>query len=131
MDDLSYGRTDRAAERVKRELSDVLQRKVKDPRLRDCLVSRVRMSPDMQVAWVSLSVWPEEIRPDVEQALSRASGFLRREVGRRLSLRHSPELRFEFDDGTSNLLDMDQLLKDADMGPDEAHGEDGEDGEEE
>lgn len=126
MDDLGYGRTDRAAERVKREISDVFQRKINDPRLRDCVVSGVRMSNDMQVAWVSLSVWPEETRDDVGKALEKASGFLRREVGRRLSLRHSPELRFEFDDGVSNLLDMRRLLKDADMGSDDGKPEDDE-----
>jgi len=119
VDDLTFGRTDRVAERIKRELSDVLQRKVNDPRLRDVVVSRVRMSNDNQVAWVLLSVWPIEIREDVDKALQRASGFLRREVGRRLTLRHSPDLRFEFDDGASHLLDMDALLKNADMGPDE------------
>ena len=117
MDDLTYGKTDRVAERVKRELSDVLQRDINDPRLRDVVVSRVRMSNDNQVAWVLLSVWPVEIRDDVTKALERASGFLRRAVGRRLTLRHSPDLRFEFDDGASQLLDMDRLLKDADMGP--------------
>jgi ribosome-binding factor A len=137
VDDLTYGRTDRVAERVKRELSDVLQRDINDPRLKDVVVSRVRMSNDNQVAWVLLSVWPVEIRDDVTKALERASGYLRRAVGRRLTLRHSPDLRFEFDDGASHLLGMDALLKNADMGPDpkETDGEDGEtggeDGEEE
>ena len=119
MDDVGYGRTDRVAERVKREISDVFQRQINDPRLKDCVVSRVRMSGDMQVAWVLLSVWPEEIRPDVTKALEKASGFLRREVGRRMSLRHSPELRFEFDDGVTTLMGIDRLLQQADMGPGE------------
>ncbi|MDA1191298.1 MAG: 30S ribosome-binding factor RbfA [Candidatus Poribacteria bacterium] len=120
-----YTRAERVAEQLKRELGDVLQREVKDPRLRQCVVANVRLSGDLRVAWVGLSVYPAEEKPGVERALNKASGFIRRQVTRRMKLRNSPELRFEFDDGAKRLIDMTQLIDQVDKGePDSAPDED-------
>ncbi len=110
-DDGEFGRIDRVAEQVRRELGDILMRSAKDPRLEDCVVARVRMSKDMRVAWVHLSVYPEELRRDVEDALRSAKGYLRRELAARVDLRRSPELRFQFDDGAKTLIEMDALVR--------------------
>jgi len=107
----TYGRVERVAEQVRRELGDILIRKTKDPRLHACVVSRVRMSKDLRVAWVSLSVFPEERRQDAEKALEAATGYLRRELSARVDLRRSPELRFEFDDAARQLIEMDKLTR--------------------
>lgn len=115
----SFPRSDRVASSLMRELSEILRRDVKDPRLKGCSVMRIRLSRDLKVAWVHLSVFPKEDWPKVERALEKASGYLRREVGKRLRLRSSPELRFKRDEGVDKMLEMDQLLKGLDTGSDE------------
>ncbi|GIX08233.1 MAG: hypothetical protein KatS3mg115_2636 [Candidatus Poribacteria bacterium] len=104
-------RAERAAELLRRELSDVLQRRAKDPRLNDVVVTRVQMSSDLRVAKVWLSVYPPEEIPEVKKALEKAKGFLRREVAGRMDLRRAPELRFEFDRGAEYAVRMEQLLR--------------------
>jgi len=106
----NFSRIERVAELVRRELGDILTRKTKDPRLLECKVTRVRMAKDLRVAWVYLSVYPEDGRPEVLKGLEAATGFLRRELSSRLDLRRSPELRFQFDDGPRRLVEMDDLL---------------------
>ncbi len=115
----SFPRSDRVASSLMRELNEILQRDVKDPRLTGCAVMRVRLSRDLKVAWVYLSVFPKENWRSVERALEKASGFLRREAGRRLRLRRSPELRFERDEGVDKMMEMDKILKGLDAGSEE------------
>lgn len=106
-------RTDRIEELLQGELSTLLLRRVADPRLRLTSVSGVRISPDLRRATVRLSVLGDDAaRSAALEAIRRASGFLRGELGRSLrQLRVVPELVFELDRGAeysqqiSNLLD--------------------------
>ena len=123
----SYTRVERVEELLRRELSEILQRRVKDPRLQNCVVTRVQMSNDLRVAQVWLSVYPPEEIPEAEAALEKAAGFLRREVSKRLDLRRAPELRFEFDEGPKTLLEMDLLLRSLEKSPPEDVEDDDED----
>jgi ribosome-binding factor A len=78
-------------------LSELLQRQVKDPRLNSFVtVTRVSTSPDLQHAKVFVSTMGNE--EETLRALASASGFFRKELGARLSLRHIPELSFRRDD---------------------------------
>lgn len=82
------------------EISDLLRREAKDPRLGVFVtVTRVVISPDLQHARVFVSVMGTEAeKAGVMKALDTASGFLRRELDARLRLRHSPALSFSYDD---------------------------------
>jgi len=103
-------RAERIAALLKRELADIFLRKVKDPRLRACVVSDVRLSNDLRVAWVKLSAYgADEVA--LRRALEKANGFIRREASSRLDLRHSPELRFEMDHGAEILMEMTQKIR--------------------
>jgi len=93
-----YSRTRRVGEQMQRELADLIQRELKDPRLGFVTVSAVDVSKDLSYAKVYVSTLGDS--PEIEQtleALSHASGFLRRELGRRMILRIVPELRFVHD----------------------------------
>jgi len=81
-------------------LSELLQRQVKDPRLSGFItVTRVSISPDLQHAKVFISViGSESNQEEILKALYGASGFLRKELGAQLTLRHTPELSFHYDD---------------------------------
>jgi ribosome-binding factor A len=80
-------------------LSELLQRQLKDPRLSDFVtVTRVSVSPDLQHAKVFVSVMGSESdQGETLKALYSASGFLRKELGARLTLRHIPQLSFQYD----------------------------------
>jgi ribosome-binding factor A len=85
---------------IRQEVSELLQRQVKDPRL-DCFiaVTDVVTSPDMKYAKVFVSrICDDEEKKKTLSALSAASGFLHRELVKRLRMRIVPELIFEWDD---------------------------------
>jgi ribosome-binding factor A len=93
-------RIERVNHLIRQEVSELLQRHVKDPRLdRFIAVTDVVTSPDMQYAKVFVSrICDEEEKKKTISALSTASGFIRGELVKRLRMRHVPELTFEWDD---------------------------------
>lgn len=93
-----FSRSRRVGEQIQRELAELIQRELSDPRLGMVTVSAVEVSRDLAVAKVYFTV----LNPghDVKQTLdglNHAIGFLRRELGRRMKLRVVPELRFQYD----------------------------------
>jgi ribosome-binding factor A len=99
------------AELLHEEISLLIQRRVRDPRLGFVTVTGVEMSPDLRVAYVYVSVLGD--KDEVEQSLAslrRAAGFFRRELGTSLSLRYLPELIFRPDDTLKQGLRIDQIL---------------------
>ncbi len=109
------GRGDRPArvgERIREELSLLLQRKVRDPGLSSVTITDVSVTPDLKIAHVNYSalVGPEE-RKAVAQALRRSGGFLRRELGKVLDLRYAPELQFHYDDSFDRGARIDAILR--------------------
>jgi ribosome-binding factor A len=99
------------AELLHEEISLLIQRRVRDPRLGFVTVTGVKMSPDLRVAHVYVSVLgsDDDVQTSLE-SLSRAAGFFRRELGASLSLRYLPELNFRPDDTFERALRIDQLL---------------------
>ena len=105
-------RQDRVAALIQRELSEIIQRSVKDPRVAFCTVTQAEVSPDLKYVDVKVSVIGDEAQKEKTLAgLKSAAGFLRREIGKRLTLRYSPELRFGIDESADYLLRIDGLLK--------------------
>lgn len=105
-------RQDRVGALIQRELSEIIQRSVKDPRVAFCTVTQAEMSPDLKYVDVKVSVIGDEAQKDETLAgLKSAAGFLRREIGNRLTLRYSPELRFTIDESADYLFKIDGLLK--------------------
>ena len=93
-------RLKRVNEACKEALGEILQEKVKDPRVGFVTVTRVEVSPDLRQAKVWLSVLgSEEEVEDSMQAIRKARGFMRRELGRRVRMRYTPELRIVLDRG--------------------------------
>ncbi|MCE2393145.1 30S ribosome-binding factor RbfA [Candidatus Poribacteria bacterium] len=105
-------RTDRVSVLIQRELSDIIQRELKDPRVGFCTISQVQVSTDLRYADVKVSVvGDKQQKRNSITGLKSAAGFLRREVVQRIGLRHAPELRFELDDSVDQLMRIDRLLK--------------------
>lgn len=108
-------RPERVAEMVRAELSDLLARHVRDPGITFVTVTHVRMTSDLQLARVFYTalVGPAA-RRDVARALDRATPFLRRQLGRRLRLRHVPELTFTYDEDIERQDRVAQVLRELD-----------------
>jgi ribosome-binding factor A len=92
-------RANRVSEQMKKELSDIIGRKIKDPRIGFVTVTDVQVTGDLQQAKVYISVLgDEEQRENTLKGLAKATGFIRTEVGQRIRLRKTPEIIFEFDE---------------------------------
>jgi len=109
-----FKRADRVSERIRSELMELLLRgSLRDPAAKDVVVSAVRMTDDLSIARVYVRVLGEagpERQEAVVEALVRASGFLRRELGHRLELRHVPSLEFYWDDVVDSALRIESIL---------------------
>jgi len=106
-----YERSSRIAEQLQRELSELIRRQVKDPRIHLVTITDVDVSPDLSNAKVLISVLGAEgPQPEVVTALNHAAGFLRHTLGRTLKLRSIPELRFRYDDTLDRAARLDALI---------------------
>ncbi len=102
---------DRMGDRIRQILSELLLREVADPRLQGVTVTEVTLDPELMFADVYVNALAEESRqPEVMQGLERAKGFLRREVGRRIRLRNTPELIFHWDTTLEHGERMNQII---------------------
>jgi ribosome-binding factor A len=105
-------RTERLNHLLRQEITELLQREAKDPRLSVMVsVTRVSVSADMHLAKVFVSVLgTEEEKKGLLAGLHAASGFLRRELASRLSLRYTPDLSFVYDDTMEQAGKVIQLI---------------------
>ena len=93
-----YSRADRVADQIRMEVADILMRKIKDPRVRSVTVTDVELTNDLRIARVFVTaLGSEEEVKDVFAGLAKASGFVRSELGGRLTLRYLPEVVFARD----------------------------------
>lgn len=107
-----YKRSDRVGELMLREISEIIHRRLKDPRVGFCTVTRVAVSDDLQHAKVYVSTMgSSEESENTLKALERASNFVRREIGQRLEMRHTPEIVFHGDKSIEHLDHIDRLLR--------------------
>ena len=93
-----FNRGDKVAGLIAREIAVLVQQDLRDPRLDLVTICDVRVSRDLSFADVYFTVLPKEKCTEVEQVLSGAAGFLRKELSRRIKLRRIPKLRFHYDE---------------------------------
>jgi ribosome-binding factor A len=117
---MSSRRQQRIADLVRQNVSSIILREVQDPRIRLVSVSSVSMTPDLKRAHVRISaLGSEDERKEVIDALSRAAGFLRRQLATHLrGLRVNPELIFELDRGAEHSQHISDLLEQVNDGSD-------------
>lgn len=105
-------RIERINSLIRQEVSELLNRQVKDPRLGSfVIITNVTTSPDLRYAKLFVSrVCEEEQKKETLIALRSAAGFLRHEMGRKLRLRYIPELSFQWDDSIERGEHLLQLI---------------------
>jgi len=106
-----FPRSRRIEDQIQRILSDVVRGEVRDPRLKNAIITAVRVTRDLSVAWVYYSVLQVDGETEnLDEAFASATGFLRSRVAKDLTIRRAPELRFELDETLGNARNMDQLI---------------------
>lgn len=105
------GRARKVGDQVQRELSEILARELRDPRVGMVTLTGVDMSPDCSHAVIHFTCLDSTHAADAEAALARASGFLRSQLAKRIAIYSAPTLRFVYDasvergDRISRLID--------------------------
>ena len=95
---MSQQRSERVAEAIRKEISQIIHNELKDPRIGFITITRVEVTDDLRYAWVYFSILGTTgDRRKTLEGLNHAAGFLRSQIGQRLRLRFTPELRFKFD----------------------------------
>jgi ribosome-binding factor A len=104
-------RARRVGEQILKEMAYLLLEKVKDPRVRNVTLTGIRLSNDLKQARVYFSVLGEEDQVVLAQAgMESAKGFIKREIGLRLSLRYVPDIRFIHDTSLAAGSHMERIL---------------------
>ena len=107
----SYNRTKRIAEEIKKVISSMLISGIKDPRITSMVsVTDVEVTNDLSYAYVYVSILGGDEESTLE-GLKSACGYIRREVGKSIKIRHTPEIIFKIDDSLLKGMYMDELIK--------------------
>ena len=108
-------RVRRVAEQIRGELSQILRDEVRDPRLGLITITRVKLAVDLGAATIFYSPLGEDAddarRAELGQVMTKLTGFLRRALSKRVKLRHTPELRFVFDDSIATGSETLELIR--------------------
>ena len=116
---MASNRINRINEEIQKALAELI-RELKDPRVQNTMISitRVETTPDLRYAKVYTSFLEENKAEDALKGLKSAGGFLRRELGRTLQLRYTPELVWALDDSITYGARMLKLINSLDTGAD-------------
>lgn len=122
---MSYARTRRIGEEIKKVITELItEQRIKDTRVTGTRslvsVTTVDVVRDLTYAYVYISVLgKEEDKDKVLEGLKSASGFIRKEVGKTVNLRHTPEIIFKGDDSIERGVNMSKLINDLNIGNEE------------
>lgn len=106
-----YARAERVSSQLQRVLTDILTKKIKDPRLELATVTGVKMSRDLRYARIYYVVnGDEKAREQASEGFETARGYLKRFLARQLNLRYMPEIRFFYDTSLDNGSRIEKLL---------------------
>ena len=106
-------RPERVGEEIRQEISALLAREIRDPGVGFVTLTRVKMSPDLQLARVYYTlIGDEKAKAESARALERVTPFIRRQIASRVRLRRVPEIRFEFDRSVEHQDRIERILID-------------------
>lgn len=124
---MGFERTGRIAEEIKKVITDLLiERKIKDVRVTDTMslvsVTSVEVVRDLKYAYVYISVLGNDT-DKVMEGFQSAAGYIRKEVGKKVNLRYTPEMVFRVDDSIERGIHMSRLIDDLKIPTEEAEDE--------
>ena len=111
---MSFERIDRISEEVRREVDRIIREELNDPRISGTFsVTRAEVTRDLRFAKIFVSVLEDDKRDDLIRALISAKGYIRRQLGRGIVIRNSPELSFVKDENIAYGVHIAKVLADA------------------
>ncbi len=109
---MQYQRKDRVSDLIKREIAHIVQHELKDPGIGFVTITAVEVSVDLKHAKIFYSVLGDEgSKRKSTSALKRASGFIQREIGKKLKLKYTPEIFFQFDESVEYGAHIEELIQ--------------------
>ncbi len=107
----NFKRADRVADLIRVELSDIMLRQIRDPRIGMVTITDVKVTDDLRLAKIFfVEMGKDTCDPKMVEGLEQARSFMKRELGKRLQLRHVPEIVFFFDKSFAYGSRIDKLL---------------------
>ncbi len=109
-----YARGERIGIKIQKAVTDLLSKKMQDPRIEMATVSGVKMTPDLRIAYVYITVFgtPQK-KEEVLDGFRKSKGFIKKRIAPKLGLKYMPDLKFVYDDTFDKAAKMDALIKSA------------------
>jgi ribosome-binding factor A len=105
-------RSEKVADLIRKEVSEMLMRSIKDPRIGFITITRVSVTDDCRSAKIYYSVMGSEAEREASlEGLTSARGYIRKELGRRVSLRYTPDIVFQFDPSIEYAIHMEEVIQ--------------------
>ncbi|HBG92722.1 MAG: ribosome-binding factor A [Nitrospirae bacterium GWF2_44_13] len=108
---LPYKRSQRVSDLIREEIADIIMNKVKDPRLGFVTVTGAKITEDLKIATIYLSILKEEEKETTLEMLNSAKGFIRAELAKRLRMKFIPSLTFRIDESLEYGVRIEKLLR--------------------
>jgi ribosome-binding factor A len=109
---IPFSRADRVSALIQEVLSELLRKKIRDPRLAMTTITRVKMSPDLKLARIYFSTYGGSSKSEAAAlGFESACGFIKRSLARKLGLRYMPDLKFFYDESLDYSFHIEKLLK--------------------
>jgi ribosome-binding factor A len=119
-------RSEKVADLIQREVAEMLVKSIKDPRIGFVTITKVTVSEDCRSAKVYFSVAGTLAeRESSGKGLNSAKGYIRKELGRRLRLRYTPEIVFQFDPSIEYAIHMEEIIRNIHRGEEPNGNEEG------
>ncbi|MBU4320160.1 MAG: 30S ribosome-binding factor RbfA [Thermodesulfovibrionales bacterium] len=108
---LPYKRSQRVSDLIREEIADIIMNKVKDPRLGFVTVTGAKITEDLKIATVYISIFKEEEKETTLEMLNSAKGFIRAELAKRVRMKFIPSLTFRIDESLEYGVRIEKLLR--------------------
>ena len=109
-----YLRAERISGKIQHAITELLSKKMQDPRIEMATISGVKMTPDLRVAYVYITVFGDKKRIlEALDGFKNSKGFIKKRIAPKLGLKYMPDLRFVYDDSFDKAAKMDELIKSA------------------
>ncbi len=107
-----YARGERIGIKIQKAITELLNKKIQDPRIEMATISGVKMSPDLRVAKVYVTIFGDRDKIDqVLEGFQKSKGFIKKRIAPKLGLKYMPDLRFFYDDTFDRAARMDALIE--------------------
>ncbi len=109
-----YSRADRISGKIQHAISELLSKKMQDPRIEMATISGIKMTPDLRIAYVYVTVFGDKAKiAGVLEGFKKSKGFIKKRIAPKLGLKYMPDLKFVHDDSFDKAAKMDALIKSA------------------